>query len=162
MVERYGQHTRELERIVSIMDVGKLALIVATPTLLGAIAVTAPRWCAFLAGLWPDRREHEPKPIGPPIQQPAADLRRLLRLHGELSESAHLAMRAHRLWAVEAAIGVRALEAAKALGVPHRDPELPGALNRGELAELLRNLSAAGMVLPAKVGPFVADGRYSF
>ncbi len=161
MVERYGQHTRELERIVSIMDVGKLALIVATPTLLGAIAVTAPRWCAFLAGLWPDRREHEPKPIGPPIQQLAADLRRLLRLHRELSESAHLAMRAHRLWAVEAAIGVRALEAAKALGVPYAEPELPGALNRAELAELLGTLGRAGLVLPEKVGPFVGDGRYS-
>ncbi len=147
---------------MTILDVGKLALIVATPTLIGAVVVTAPRWCAFLAGLWPDRRENEPVPIGPPIQQLAADLRRLLRLHSELSASAHLAMRAHRLWAVEAAIGGRAVEAAKALGVPHRDPATPGALNRGELAELLRALAAAGLVLPEKVGPFVADGRYSF
>ena len=46
-------------------------------------------------------------PAGPPIEQLAADLRRLLRLHGELLDSAHLAMRAHRLWAIEAAIGVR-------------------------------------------------------
>ncbi len=106
--------------------------------------------------------EDELKPLGLPIQQLAADLRRLLRLHGELADSAHLAMRAHRLWAVEAAIGVRALEAAKALGVPHREPEMPGALNRGELADLLRALAAAGVVLPDKVGPFVADGRYSF
>lgn len=147
---------------MTILDVGKLALIVATPTLLGAIVVTAPRWWAFLAGLWPDRRRHEPVPIGPPIQQLAADLRRLLRLHSELSESAHLAMRAHRLWAVEAAIGVRALEAAKALGVPYAEPELPGALNRAELAELLGTLGRAGLVLPEKVGPFVGDGRYSY
>ncbi len=146
---------------MTILDVGKLALIVATPTLIGAIVVTAPRWWAFLAGLWPDRAARVPEPVGPPIQQLAADLRRLLRLHSELSASAHLAMRAHRLWAVEAAIGVRALEAAKALGVPHQAPDMPGALNRGDLAELLRSLSRAGLVLPEKVGPFVGDGRYS-
>ncbi len=137
-----------------MLDLGKLAVIVATPTLIGALLVTAPRWCAFLAGLWPDRRETEPRPIGPPIEQLAADLRRLLRLHGELSTSAHLAMRAHRLWAVEAAIGVRALEAAKALGVPHREPDRPGELGRTELAELLRALGRAGMVLPERVGPY--------
>jgi hypothetical protein len=68
-------------------------------------------------------------------------------------------MRAHRLWAVEAAIGVRAIEAARALGVPHREPEMPGALTRSELLELLNALSASGLVLPAKVGPFTSDGR---
>ena len=142
-----------------MLDLGKLAVSVATPTLIGALLVTAPRWCAFLAGLWPDRRETEPRPIGPPIEQLAADLRRLLRLHGELSTSAHLAMRAHRLWAVEAAIGTRAVEAARALGLPHPEPHGPGALTRGELLDLLTALSAAGLVLPAKVGPFTSDGR---
>jgi hypothetical protein len=147
---------------VTILDVGKLALIVATPTLIGALIITAPRWCAWVAGLWPERRHDEPAPIGPPIQQLAADLRRLLRLHGELSASAHLAMRAHRLWSVEAAIGVRALEAAKALEVPYAEPEVPGTLNRSELAELLGTLSRNGLVLPEKVGPFVGGGRYTF
>ncbi|MCA2212094.1 hypothetical protein [Jidongwangia harbinensis] len=142
------------------MDVGKLVLIAATPTLLGAAVVYAPRWCAFLAEIWPERAGRTPEPFGPPIQQLAADLRRLLRLHRDLSASAHLAMRAHRLWAVEAAIGVRAIEAAKALDVPHREPDMPGALTRGELSGLLRDLAAAGMVLPENVGPFVGDGRY--
>jgi hypothetical protein len=145
---------------VTLMDVGKLALIISAPTLLGAAVVYAPRWCAFVARVWPDRAGHEPEPLGPPIQQLAADLRRLLRLHRELTASAHLAMRAHRLWAVEAAIGVRAVEAARALDVPHPEPERPGALNRTELAALLRDLTAAGMVLPEKVGPFVGDGRF--
>ena len=140
-----------------MLDVGKLALIVATPTLIGAIVVTAPRWCAFLAGLWPERGDDAPKPVGPPIEQLAADLRRLLRLHGELSESAHLAMRAHRIWAVEAAIGVRALEAAKALGIP-----CAGELAREELGDLVRQLGRAGLVLPEKVGPFVGGGRPSY
>ena len=144
---------------MNILDVGKLALIVATPTLLGALVVYSPRWYAFLTERWPRRADREPEPLGPPIQQLAADLRRLLRLHAELTASAHLAMRAHRLWAVEAAIGVRALEAAKALEVPYLEPEVPGALNRSELSELLRTLSRAGLVLPEKVGPFVGDGR---
>jgi hypothetical protein len=142
------------------MDLGKLALIVATPTLIGAVVVFSPRWWAFLAGLWPERGAHEPKPVGPPIEQLAADLRRLLRLHSELTDSAHLAMRAHRLWAVEAAIGVRALEAAQALGVPRSGPDTSGPLGRDELSELLGTLSRAGLVLPGKVGPFVGEVRY--
>ena len=144
---------------MNALDVGKLALIVATPTLLGAVAVYAPKWCGFVAEQWEQRRPHPPQPSGPPIEQLAADLRRLLRLHGELVASATLAMRAHRLWAVEAAIGVRAIEAARALDVPHREPETPGALARAELIELLRALASAGLVLPAKVGPFTSDGR---
>jgi hypothetical protein len=145
---------------VDLLDVGKLVLIVITPTLIGAVVVTAPRWCGAIARAWPAPRSREPEPLGPPIEQLAADLRRLLRLHGELTASAHLAMRAHRLWAVEAAIGVRAVEAARALGVPHREPERPGALTRDELCALLYALAGAGLVLPAKVGPFISDGRH--
>ena len=144
-----------------LIDVGKLALIAATPTLIGAAVVFAPRWWAYLERVREERAEREPAPIGPPIQQLAADLRRLLRLHRQLTASAHLAMRAHRLWAVEAAIAVRAVEAARALDVPHREPEEPGALDRRELTALLRALNAAGLVLPENVGPFVGGGgRY--
>lgn len=144
---------------MNVLDVGKLALIVATPTLLGAVVVYAPKWWAAVGDYWETHRPQPPQPYGPPIEQLAADLRRLLRLHGELTASAHLAMRAHRLWAVEAAIAVRATEAARALGLPHREPEKPGALTRDELLSLLNALAAAGLVLPAKVGPFTSDGR---
>jgi hypothetical protein len=147
------------ERAVEFLDWGRLVLIILAPTLLAGVAVSAPRWWKTVARLWPERGEHEPKPAGPPIEQLAADLRRLLRLHGELTASAHLAMRAHRLWAIEAAIGVRAVEAARALDVPHREPEPPGALSRDELPALLYALGDAGLVLPAKVGPFTGDGR---
>ncbi|NMO53588.1 hypothetical protein HH310_20680 [Actinoplanes sp. TBRC 11911] len=145
---------------MNAVDVAKLVLIVATPTLLGALVVYGPKWCARLADRWRDSRRQPLRPLGPPIEQLAADLRRLLRLHGELTASAHLAMRAHRLWAVEAAIAARAVEAAKALDVPHRDPDVPGALSRDELITILRDLSRAGLVLPAKVGPFTTDGRF--
>ncbi|MEU7904646.1 hypothetical protein [Actinoplanes sp. NPDC049118] len=144
---------------MSLLDVGKLALITVTPTLIGAVVVYAPRWCAVLARVWPDNADREPVPIGLPIEKLAADLRRLLRLHDELTRSAHIAMRAHRLWAVEAAISVRAVEAAQALDVPHREPGPDGALSRTELGRLLHALVDAGLVLPATVGPFTKDGR---
>jgi hypothetical protein len=147
------------EPVVNVLDVAKLVLIVATPTLLGALAVRGPKWCGILAERWRARRPPAPQPIGPPIERLAADLRRLLRLHEELTVSAHMSMRAHRLWAVEAAIGDRAVEAARALGLPHRVPSRPAVLRRDELLALLHALSAAGLVLPAKVGPFTIDGR---
>lgn len=149
----------------------KLILLAVGPTLLGAAALKAPGWVAAAGRAWSRRRQPEQEsrtagqpeyadlqPIGLPIEQLAADLRRLLRLHVELMASAHLAMRAHRLWAVEAAIGVRAIEAARALGVPHREPAVPGGLDRTELYLLLRGLAEAGLVLPAKVGPFTRYG----
>jgi len=144
---------------VDVWDVGKLALIVATPTLLGAVVVFAPKWCGAIADRWEAARPQPPQPLGPPIEQLAADLRRLLRLHSELTASAHLAMRAHRLWAVEAAIGTRGIEAAKALGVDHPELGPQEALSRSQLHDLLMRLAAAGLVLPARVGPFTSDGR---
>lgn len=144
---------------MDLVDWGRLVLIILAPTLIGAMAVTAPRWCGAIARAWPDRKSHEPEPAGPPIEQLAVDLRRLLRLHAELTAGAHHAIRANRLWAVEAAISVRAVEAARALDVPHREPETPETLRRDELAALLYALGDAGLVLPAKVGPFTGDGR---
>jgi hypothetical protein len=52
---------------------------------------------------------------------------------------------------------VRALEAAKALGIP-----CAGELAREELGDLVRQLARAGLVLPEKVGPFVGGGRHSY
>jgi hypothetical protein len=144
---------------MSLLDVGKLALIAIAPTLIGAVVVYAPKWCAALAQLRPAHDDPETEPIGLPIEKLAADLRRLLRLHDELTRSAHIAIRAHRLWAVEAAIGVRAVEAARALDVPHRDPAPGATLSRTELGRLLHALVDAGLVLPTTVGPFTSDGR---
>ncbi len=144
---------------MNVLPAVQLLLLVVTPTVLGAVLVTAPRWCAALANLRRDREPEVPLPAGPPIQQLAADLRRLLRLHNELTVSAHLAIRAHRLWAVEAAIAVRAVEAARALDVPHQELDASNGLDRAELRRLLRALSDAGLVLPATVGPFTNDGR---
>jgi len=144
---------------VSLLDVAKLALITVTPTLIGAAVVYSPRWWAAVARAWTVRTAEEPQPLGPPIEQLAADLRRLLRLHDELTRSAHIAMLAHRVWAVEAAIGARAVEAARALDVPHREPAQLEILTRVELGRLLTELARAGLVLPGAVAPFTKDGR---
>jgi len=143
---------------VSLLDVGKLALITVTPTLIGAVVIYTPRWWAALVRAWPHRAE-QPQPTGPPIEQLAADLRRLLRLHEELTGSAHAATLAHRLWSVEAAIGARAIEAARALDVPHREPGQPEMLTLTELTHLLHELARAGLILPTPVAPFTKDGR---
>jgi hypothetical protein len=105
------------------------------------------------------RRSPAPQPDGLPIEKLAADLRRLLRLHGELAASAHVAMCAHRLWAVEAAIGVRAVEAATALGVRHPPPASAENLTATELSVLLAELASAGLALPGRFGQFTTDGR---
>ena len=64
------------------------------------------------------------QPIGPPIEQLAADLRRLLQRHDDLKRSTAVAMRAQKLRATEAAITDCAIDAARALDLPC--PEEPG------------------------------------
>jgi hypothetical protein len=144
---------------MNVLPAVQLLLLAVTPTVLGAIVITAPRWMAALGRLRPEPPSDTPEPVGLPIEQLAADLRRLLRLHDDLTVSAHLAMRAHRLWAVEAAIAVRAAEAAKALDVPCPEPPVPGSIDRVALRRLLIALADAGLVLPDTVGPFTKDGR---
>ncbi|GAA0568832.1 hypothetical protein GCM10010172_61430 [Paractinoplanes ferrugineus] len=141
---------------MSVWDVAKLVLIIATPTLLGAALLYAPKWWEAASAYRQARRPPDSEPSGPPIERLAADLRRLLRLHASLTASAHIAMRAHRLWSVEAAIAVRAVETARALDVPHPPTTDPGDLHRDQIAALLHRLSAAGLVLPAH---FTSDGR---
>jgi hypothetical protein len=144
---------------MSLVRAGQLLMLAVTPTLLGAAVIYAPRLWAAVERALPDPHQRRPVPAGLPIEQLAADLRRLLRLHDELTASAHLGTLAHRLWAVEAAIAVRAVEAASALDVAHRTPDVDGGLDRVELRRLLHALSDAGLVLPTAVGPFTADGR---
>lgn len=98
------------------------------------------------------------RPSGPPIEQLAYDLRRLLWRHDQLSRSSDPA---HVKWlkAVEATISSKAVKAARALDVAHQDPPPYSRLGTDELRRLLRGLAAAGLVLPAEVG-LLAGGRY--
>jgi hypothetical protein len=144
---------------VTLLETSRLVLILAGPGVAIAAVRYVPRWCAALAEHHRRRRPVEAVPYGPPIEQLAADLRRLLRLHGELVASAHTAYCAHRVLAVEAAISTRAIEAATALEIPHPHPETASALTRTEISALLAGLAAAGLVLPARIGGFTTDGR---
>jgi hypothetical protein len=140
---------------VTLLDASRIVLILATPGVVVVGCRYVPRWLAAVAG----RHRPAPSPWGPPIEKLAADLRRLLCLHGQLTASAHTAFCAHRVWAVEAAIGARAVEAATALGVPHPHPDRAASLTRTELSALLTALAAAGLVLPGRVSGFTTDGR---
>ncbi|MFI1988837.1 hypothetical protein [Actinoplanes sp. NPDC020271] len=144
---------------MTLLDASRIALVIATPPLVIVAAQHAPRWWRALADRVAERQPAEPRPYGLPIERLAADLRRLLRLHGELTASARPALCAQRVWAVEAAIGGRAIEAATALGVPHPRPDGTGLLTRTQLSALLTALAAAGLVLPARACPFTTDGR---
>src|SRR3982750_524479 len=96
--------------------------------------------------------QSRPHPAGPPIEQLAADLRRLIHQHHAVKVAPDVVMRAHRLYAIEGALPDCAMQAAVALGVPH--PAVPphSALTATELRRLLRALADAGLVLPTGVG----------
>jgi hypothetical protein len=106
-----------------------------------------------------DRRtQRSPRPGGPPIEQLADDLRRLLWRHDEFTGSSGTATQTKLLRALEAAISARAMQAARALGVPH--PDLPAfEVDTEQLRRLLHALSGGGLVLPPEAGLLAPDRR---
>jgi hypothetical protein len=130
-----------------------------SPTLLIATALYAPRGLRVAwRNLVVDRRDHSnPRPVNPPIEQLAADLRRLLWHHHSVKQSTHVAKRAWHLRALEGAITDCATQAARALEVPYPDPPTRGGLDKAQLRRLLRALAAAGLVLPPAVGLLASD-----
>jgi hypothetical protein len=155
---------------------GGIVLLMLAPTLLIGTIVYVPRIVLALLRRIADRRaRNNPQPTSPPIEQLAADLRRLLWRHDTVSRSTDelrrreltgdtdtpiiLAMRARRLWALEGAITDCAAKAARALDVPH--PTVPeyGVLEKPHLRRLLRDLADAGLVLPPAVGLLASDWR---
>jgi hypothetical protein len=107
------------------------------------------------------RDRSDPQPAGPPIEKLAADLRRLLWNHDKVTRSADVAMCAGRLRALESAIVICATQAARSLDVPYPDPPALGArVQKPRLRRLLRELAAAGLVLPHSVALLVPDGRH--
>jgi hypothetical protein len=138
--------------------VGKVAGfvgLVLTPALLIATTVIATR------AVRRRRDDGGPQPDGPPIERLAADLRRLLWNHDRLTRSADVAMCAGRLRALEGAITICAMQAARSLEVAHPDQATTGELVlRPQLRLLLRSLAAAGLVLPLTVALLAPDSRH--
>jgi hypothetical protein len=103
---------------------------------------------------WCDQRRQlrkGPRPVGAPIEQLAADLRRLLREHDRLTWSKAEWQRAHHLRACELALHDRAEEAATALGLPAYEGTA-GGWSTADLGRRLRQLAEAGLVLPENAG----------
>jgi hypothetical protein len=144
-----------------IIRVGQIVLLILSPALLFGATRSVPRGVRAVRRLVDNRRaEANPQPSNPPIEQIAADLRRLLLQHDMFARSNDIPMRARRLWALEAAIIDRATQAARALEVPHPDRPAHGGYDKAQLRRLLRALAAEGLVLPPAVGLLAPDSRF--
>jgi hypothetical protein len=145
------------------MDAGQVSgivVIMLLPTLIVGALVYLPRVLrAMHAAAERRARPQEPIPAHAPIEQLAADLRRLLGQHETLRTSTGLVMRAHRLFALEAAIADRATEAAAAIGLSYPNRSPGQALSKPDLRGLLHALSDAGLVLPPTSILLGADGH---
>jgi hypothetical protein len=138
---------------MNLTRVGQIVAIMLAPTATVGAVLYGPR---VVRSVWRYVRERDtgavPQPTGPPIEQLAADLRRLVRQHHAIKGAPAVVMRAHHLYAIEGAITDCAIQAAAALGVPC--PQVPprSVLTPAELRRLLRALADAGLVLPTGVG----------
>lgn len=103
---------------------------------------------------WQQRRRAArlgPVVTGPPIEEIADDLRRLLREHDRLVRTPSEWHRAHHLRACELALDVAVEEAATALGLPPRYVSGSGWTTT-DLGFRLHQLATAGLVLPETAG----------
>jgi hypothetical protein len=146
--------------------VGEWVVLMVTPTVAVAAALGSP---ALLRAIQRRRRRQQrprgpahapaPAPVRPPIEQLAADLRRLLERHDALKQSTDVAVRGRKLLALEAAITDCAVDAAGALDVPCPPPAGRAALATPALRRLLHALADAGLVIEPLTGVFAAEDR---
>ena len=149
---------------MNIVRLGQITLILLSPALIIGAALHLP---GVVRAVWRRLRDRRAarragrrvQPAGPPIEQIAFDLRRLLHQHDAVRCSTDAAMRARRLRAIEWAITDCAVQAARALDVPCPDRPGPVALEKPQLRRLLRALAAAGLVLPMRAGLLQVDRR---
>jgi hypothetical protein len=139
---------------MDVVKAGQIVALMVSPTVVIAAALYLPR------GL---RRLHralrpEPVPPNPPIEDLAADLRRLLRRHEAVIRSGDGAARAVHLRALEGAITDCATEAAHALELPCRR-RASGPVSTPDLPQLLRALAGEGLVLPPEISLLTRDNR---
>jgi hypothetical protein len=144
------------------MDVTRAAEIVVimlSPTLVVGAVLYAPRAARALRRLVSHPRPDDSLRLAyPPIEEIAADLRRLLRQYETVRLSPDVAMRVQRLRAIEGALSDCAADAARALGLQPPPPG-PGRLTTAQLRRLLLALADAGLTLPPAVSLIAADRR---
>ena len=134
--------------------------VMLAPTVLVGTGLLLPRTVRAV-GRWRKRHRVDDtmQPRHAPIEELAADLRRLLQRHDALKRANDVAMRARHLKALEAAIGDCAIEAALALDLPCPERDDRRALSVPELRTLLRALADAGLMLVPATGLFAAEGH---
>jgi hypothetical protein len=142
---------------MDVSRVTEIVLLMLFPTLVVEGALHLPsgirRARRLVAARHPDPKL---QPIHPPIEQLAADLRRLLRQHEAIRQTPGMAMRGRHLQALEGAITDCAAEAALALGLACPDRPAHGALSPPQLRDLLHALARSGLALPPTAGPLAA------
>lgn len=146
----------DARRGMDVARVSEIVVIMLSPTIVVAAVLYIPRG---VRAIWRLARRNDAGIAPIPIEELAADLRRLLRQHETLRQSPEVAMRAKHLRALEGAIADCATDAAHALDLPCPDRPARGVLPTPQLRELLRSLADAGLVLPPAVGLLSADKR---
>jgi hypothetical protein len=148
-----------MENAMNVAAVGGWVALMVMPTAALAAAVGAPAVLRRVRRRW--RRHGGPRltPTRPPIEQLAADLRRLLGRHEALMRSTQVAVRGQKRLALEAAISDCAMDAAGALEVACPARSGRAALPTPELRNLLHGLAANGLVIEPLTGVFAADDR---
>jgi hypothetical protein len=141
-----------------IVEAGQIALLLALLSGLGFCVqggVRAVRRRARSRRVDPDLQ-----PAKPPIEEIAADLRRMLWQHDLFARSNDIPKPAGRLRALEVRMTRRAVQAAHALEVAHPDPPPFGGFDTAQLRRVLHDLKAEGLVLPPEVGLMAPDSRF--
>jgi hypothetical protein len=142
---------------MDIVKVGGIVILMLFPTLAVGAVLHAPGWIRSARRIVKGRRPNtEMHPSHPPIEQLAADLRRLLQQHEATRHSTGLAVRGRHLRALEGAITDCATDAARALGLPCPDRPPHGSLAGPELRRLLQSLASSGLMLPPASGLMAA------
>ncbi|CAN5223792.1 hypothetical protein BH24ACT10_BH24ACT10_17310 [soil metagenome] len=124
----------------------RLVAVLIAPSAVAGAVLGAVR-CARAVGTW-RRRRTPAAPAGPPLEQTAVALRRLLAEHERVRRSQDVAVRAARLRSLDGAITDCALDAARALEVAAPAHSGREPLPREALRQLLADLTGAGLLLP--------------
>jgi hypothetical protein len=140
-----------------VAGAGRIALVLA---LLSGLGFCLRRGGRAVRRARSRRADPSRQPTNPPIEEIAADLRRMLWRHDVFARSNDTPSPAGRVRALENHITRRAVEAARALEVTHPDPPPFGGLNTAQLRRLLHDLRAEGLVLPPEVGLMAPDSRF--
>ena len=142
------------------VGVGEVAILALSPTLAVGMGWWVNRGVRVARRIRRRRDELAMRPVNPPIEQIAADLRRMLRAHDGSVRTRHIATTDRRVRALEAAISTSAVQAAQALEVSHPRSVPYNGLETSQLRRLLQALRAESLVLPADVGLTQPDSPF--